>query len=92
MLSLKTTIGLIAALSVVATTSVASALTPQAFGQFDATVDQDQTQTATQTANNNVLSDIDQDIDQEQCQQGAAATSGGVADASQNAFGDIDNC
>jgi hypothetical protein len=44
MLSLKTTIGLIAALAVIATASVATALTPQAFAQ---TITQSNPQTAT---------------------------------------------
>jgi hypothetical protein len=76
MLSLKTTIGLIAALAVVATTS-ASALTPQAFGQFDATNNQKAQNTGIATG---PYSSVEQGI----CQNAAAATSGSVAVADQN--------
>jgi hypothetical protein len=77
MLSLKTTIGLIAALAVVATTSVATALIPQASAQFaPSIVDQDAQNTGIATG---PFSSVEQGI----CQNGAAATTGGVAVADQ---------
>jgi hypothetical protein len=92
MLSLKTTIAaLIAAISVIATASVASALIPQAFAQ-SVNINQSQSNTATQTANGAFA---DQEIEQGACQNAAGAVNTGAfgsaeATAAQVAGDDID--
>jgi|Tabmets5t2r1_1033131.scaffolds.fasta_scaffold26670_1 hypothetical protein len=76
MLSLKTTIGLIAALAVVATASVASAFTPQAFAQVS------------QFAQNNAQGNFN---DQSICQN-AAQNNGFGNTANANQGNGVGNC
>jgi hypothetical protein len=103
MLSLKTTATLIAALSVLATTSVATALIPQASAQLNigndnVTADQSNTstQTATQTSSQSVddspFSDIDQITVQNQCQNAQQQNSAAGDDATNNASNSVENC
>jgi hypothetical protein len=76
MLSLKTTTALIAAISAIATASVASALTPQAFGQ-------NFTNTGDVNANLNV--DIKKKVDQDIDQWASASSDKGSANVDQSA-------
>jgi hypothetical protein len=103
MLSLKTTATLIAALSVLATTSVATALIPQASAQLNigndnVTADQSNTstQTATQSSSQSVddspFSDIDQTTVQNQCQSAQQQNSAAGDDATNTADNSVENC
>ena len=103
MLSLKTTATLIAALSVLATTSVATALIPQASAQFNIGNDEinanqsnTNTQTATQalsqSADDSDVSDIDQTAVQNICQNSQQQNSAAGDDATNNASNSVVNC